>query len=1068
MRVHSLSVTAFGPFADTVVVDLDALSRDALFLLCGPTGSGKTSLLDAIAFALYGRVPGARGQEKRLRSDHASATVRTEVSCELTLRGERIRVTRRPEQERPKSRGGGTTRDQARLQIQRQVAGRWDPVSSRLDEGGDYLRTQVGLSPEQFWQVVLLPQGQFAEFLRAEPDERAKVLETLFDARRFADVETWLAEQARQRAEALSRAEEVVDRLLHRVQQASRGLVSAGVDPPPIPAPEDVGAIRGYVGGQLDRALAQVEVAAARDDDTGSRLLRAAAARDLSRTALRAGERFLAACRQRDFIDGLRVEHGERRAKLAAAAAAEPLRSLLDAQISDRDRLGQLGEELAGSLAALAVLDPTGIRPARLQAADPAELLSSAAVNAAGADLRRWSRALRDEIARLAELGPEAEELGQDEARVAELLASQRERAGLLDELTGLSGQLPAVLADLDLRLDVARVAAAGADHATRALAEARNRLAAATRASELTQLISAAETEQAAVQRAELRAKEEWLNLREARLAGIAAELAGQLVDDQDCPVCGSRTHPVPAEPTEQTVTAADERAAAQRYEHQQERTSCTAARVAELRREADLCASISSNRRPASIGKELTAAVSADAAAQAAIEQLPALDSDRAGLAAARDDALAEIRALTDAQIGDRATEKELSARVRLGRRRMDKARAEDASVDDRVLRLTALVSAAETVEAAESACCEAVTTERSSSQKLDTRLRRSAFDSPDAAATALLDDAAREELAAAVVEHDAGQIAATAELSSAVEELAVAVSELGQVAQLPAEWAPIESSISTELPAALAGRFTGKLAGLRVRLDDEHRGEVEARDDAVAAHREARRIRDELAELRVLLDQGLTQCLPLRETSERASSLAALVAGGGANLKKMRLRSYVLAARLEQVASAATARLRQMSSGRYGFVHSDDLRGGNRRSGLSLDILDGHTGVQRPTKTLSGGESFMAALALALGLADVVTAESGGITLDTLFVDEGFGGLDPDSLDAVMTVLDELRRSGRVVAIVSHVEELRARVPMQLQLRTGSHGSWVASHEPGPGGGEVADRTGFEAVA
>ena len=128
----------------------------------------------------------------------------------------------------------------------------------------------------------------------------------------------------------------------------------------------------------------------------------------------------------------------------------------------------------------------------------------------------------------------------------------------------------------------------------------------------------------------------------------------------------------------------------------------------------------------------------------------------------------------------------------------------------------------------------------------------------------------------------------------------------------------------------------------------------------------------------------------------------------------------------------------------------MHSDDLRGGNRRSGLSVDILDSHTGMQRPTKTLSGGESFMAALALALGLADVVTAESGGITLDTLFVDEGFGGLDPDSLDAVMTVLDELRQSGRVVGIVSHVEELRTRVPMQLHIQTSSHGSTLGPAE------------------
>src|SRR3954452_2619105 len=120
MRVHRLRLSAFGPFADEISVDLDEVGRDGLFLLWGPTGSGKTTLLDAVVFALYGTVPGVRGHEKRLRSDHAGPDVRTEVVCELTLAGERLRVTRRPEQARPKKRGTGTTVEQARLLVQRQ------------------------------------------------------------------------------------------------------------------------------------------------------------------------------------------------------------------------------------------------------------------------------------------------------------------------------------------------------------------------------------------------------------------------------------------------------------------------------------------------------------------------------------------------------------------------------------------------------------------------------------------------------------------------------------------------------------------------------------------------------------------------------------------------------------------------------------------------------------------------------------------------------------------------------------------------------------------------------------
>lgn len=156
-------------------------------------------------------------------------------------------------------------------------------------------------------------------------------------------------------------------------------------------------------------------------------------------------------------------------------------------------------------------------------------------------------------------------------------------------------------------------------------------------------------------------------------------------------------------------------------------------------------------------------------------------------------------------------------------------------------------------------------------------------------------------------------------------------------------------------------------------------------------------------------------------------------------------MSLRSYVVAARLEEVAQAGSLRLRRMSGGRYEFVHSDKAGPRGRRGGLGLDIRDDYTGVVRPAKTLSGGETFMASLSLALGLADTVAAESGGLVLDTLFIDEGFGGLDADTLDAVMGVLDELRAGGRVVGVVSHVDEMRQRIPSRLHVlrgRTGSH--------------------------
>ncbi|MCH0543466.1 SMC family ATPase, partial [Streptomyces sp. MUM 203J] len=191
------------------------------------------------------------------------------------------------------------------------------------------------------------------------------------------------------------------------------------------------------------------------------------------------------------------------------------------------------------------------------------------------------------------------------------------------------------------------------------------------------------------------------------------------------------------------------------------------------------------------------------------------------------------------------------------------------------------------------------------------------------------------------------------------------------------------------------------------------------------------------------------------PLRAEYDRFARLATLTAGTSAeNQRRMRLETYVLAARLEQVAAAATARLQRMSAGRYTLVHSD-ARAGVKRAGLGLHVVDAWTGTERDTATLSGGETFFVSLALALGLADVVTDEAGGVRLDTLFIDEGFGSLDEHTLDEVLDVLDGLRERDRSVGIVSHVPDLRRRIPAQLEVVKNRAGSSVRLRSAGLSG-------------
>jgi len=235
----------------------------------------------------------------------------------------------------------------------------------------------------------------------------------------------------------------------------------------------------------------------------------------------------------------------------------------------------------------------------------------------------------------------------------------------------------------------------------------------------------------------------------------------------------------------------------------------------------------------------------------------------------------------------------------------------------------------------------------------------------------------------------------------------------------------------SAAPDLAAVQAGQAAARLAW----------------QSAVAAEAAAGRIKNDLAVLGGQLSSALQAMEPVAARHAEVRELADLAAGGGGNVLKMTLSSYVLAARLEEVAAGASERLLRMTQGRFSLVHTDAGRG-NARAGLGLMARDTWTGVDRDTSTLSGGETFLASLALALGLADAVAAESGGARLDALFIDEGFGSLDEQTLDEVMDVLDTLREGGRLVGLVSHVAELRQRIPTQLHVRKGRHGSALAA--------------------
>ncbi|MTE22157.1 AAA family ATPase [Streptomyces sp. TRM43335] len=1003
MRLHRLTVTAFGPFGGTQTVDFDALSAAGLFLLHGPTGAGKTSVLDAVCYALYGGVPGARQAfgGRLLRSDHADPTTLTEVVLDLTVGGRRLEVTRLPEQLRPKRRGTGTTTEkaQSRLREYDAATGTWKALSRSHQEIGEELSHLLGMSREQFCQVVLLPQGDFARFLRAGAEDRARLLGRLFDTGRFAAVERHLAEL---RTAAQGRVRDGDERLLALAQRMRQ---AAGTD---ASAP-DGSTLDDLSAGDPGLAGAVLEWGAQARSHARERLDSTTAAHRAAEEAHTAARRHLEEVRERDRrarrladarrrADALAADaerHRTDRARLERSRAAEAVAPLLEARerTEDESRRAARAEEHARSRL-----------PADLARA-PAEHL---------ADLER---AARRELGTLEAARHAEERCDRITDELARLDRESGEDEGLLREAEEWLAGWEATHDARRREADAATEATSRAERLARHLDAAVRRLEAARHRDTLAATEATSRAEALEARERAAAAQQDWLDVRARRLDGIAAELAGELADGAPCMVCGSPEHPAPARPGARHVDRRAEEEALERYRRAEDVLRQAELRLENVRERLTEAAKEAGEASAASLADRV-AALEAEHA-EARRTAAGAADA-RAALERARREYEARLAARQDAErrTAARTSRRETLQAERAGlAEQVARARGAAASVADRARgmehRVTALAAAVEAASAAEAAASRLKETDA----RLADAVWRAGFDTPRAAADALLTDHERRALQRRVDERQAEEAAVAA---------ALADPELAGADGLPA----------TALAAAEAG-----LEEAVARLKATSSAEAAARDRCAELDRLSARA---LADARALA--------PLREEYDRVARLAALTAGTSAeNERRMRLESYVLAARLEQVAAAAGARLAHMSGGRYTLVHSDARASGRGRSGLGLHVIDAWTGSERDTATLSGGETFFASLALALGLADVVTEEAGGVRLDTLFIDEGFGSLDDQTLDEVLDVLDSLRERDRSVGIVSHVPDLRRRVPAQLEVVKGRAGSTVRHRVP-----------------
>ncbi|WP_062429158.1 AAA family ATPase [Herbidospora daliensis] len=1282
MRLHRLTISAFGSFPGTEEVDFDRLGEAGLFLIHGPTGAGKTTILDAVCCALFGVVPGRRNDARSLRCDHAPPGRGPQVVLETTIRGRTLRVTRSPAWARPKLRGQGTTQEQAKVIVQELRDGDWAPVTTRIDEAGDFIGGLLGMNAEQFGQVVMLPQGEFARFLRASGDDRRKLLERLFTVRVFTDMERWLADHRRETGRVAEHLADEVRARADRMRGAAGPELAAlaGESDDPLEWSSALlsaasAAVTSAEAAVSDEALRQARDRLAEARDLADRQRRHTAARIRhDELEARADERAdletileeaASASRVVPLLDQLTAR--EQTASTASAAFESGTSGLAEtdhrrAERTRRDELIRLEEALGDearlhgvireqaylnaeiatlekglretadrleaataelseaeqrrAAAAVAEAALPGAEAARSRAADLLEAVRrrdtiTADLAAAMADreaaghpalsepeLTALERDRRDELARL-------DALDGEEARLTALRADRESAeteaarlAGVEAELADRLTTLPGLLAEAAARLASSREQAAALPSARARLVAAEERLEAVIRRDELAADLALAEDARRVAVDAAQSAVDRLQEIRQARIDGMAAELAARLAEGDPCAVCGSPDHPAPAEPSSEMATADDEEAAQAEADAAQSAREAAESTVASLE------------------GRHERAADTADGLSQAEAEQ--AREEARTDLAvveaaAAREPAHRDEVTRLEAALGDvREAEAETALALRELQTRQQTFAEEEGRIE---VRLSAALDPGETVSSrrtrltaeamAIGAALAAETKTTTLTGLLDEARRQVAattrgtgLASPDGAGLGIETDpdddpvrvgggrelAGEKQAEAVDLGSDVRPLRADpavwpdvpaaqallARTRQAVEELAavldgrLAAREAAEHLTREVGELKVKESADTTLlmeTRAARGRFAleesdlttrlGRLRGddasiyeraERLRAEAEahrHAAEVsealtEARrelaaartaalaaavdagfaglDDLAAARRTpaeidemGRRLRELAAELaavvRTLADPELTaaaaqpppdlhglqqahdeadaarsvqvsardsavarltqltalaaelaEAQARRAPAERRHRLArrmAELANGTSpdNQWDMPLSSYVLGERLRQVADAANERLTHMSDGRYLLQYDVKKTAGHRgRSGggLGLRVLDAWTGVDRDPATLSGGESFITSLALALGLADVVAAEAGGAEIGTLFVDEGFGTLDEETLDDVLDILDSLREGGRAVGVVSHVAELRVRIPAQLRVHKGRAGS------------------------
>ena len=860
MKPLKLIMNAFGAYAEEQIVDFSLLGDKTFFLIHGPTGAGKTTILDAISFALYGTASGDLRESKNLRSDYAPPSAKTQVDFTFRSGSKKYEVVRSPEQEVAKLRGEGTRKIPAAAALYEISGDERNIIASGINDVTKQVETILGFKAEQFCQIVLLPQGEFRRFLIAESKDRKSILETLFKTGIYRQIESLLADKSKQIEREYDDLKRERSYLLETAACENKEALLAKKE--------------NYLSEQktLETDLVSAQKA----------FEQAKAAHQAAQTLATAFAEAETATKAHAILAGQAEEIKNKRTILENAERASLVEPYHFACQKAYQKQTEAAEQNAKKKALLAEAEQkTGFLQERLEAVLPADVPNI---------------------------------------------------ADALQEL------LTAIITDIQK--------AKNANAVYDKLAKTEDAI------DKSEKKLYVCEQELKQTQEAETAAKEELKKLQDLQIKSLASHLAINLHEGMPCPVCGSTTHPLPA---------AIEALAEVNMENSEK--NLYAAQQAVI--------AVSGTYK----------AVEAQLKEQR--EQLSTLQEECSSCSfSTKEELLKFLQSLENKQHTLQTLQKEHNQ-----------------------LQLLLTRTAADAASAA-TYLAEAETAFQESRKEYKDRLGDNGFaDQPSFLA-------ARRSAAE--------QTSLKQEVSSYEQRLVAAKDRLTRA----------QSAIEGKEPPKLSEFAAVENKAAAVQQELSNRLAVLAKD--------IRQITELLSKLEKLEERSKT----LEEVYKNTSSLAQCAQGN--NTRRLTFSGFVLQSILDDVLQAANMRLTHMSRGRYNLSRLDEVTDARRESGLSIEVMDSFTGISRPVKTLSGGEIFLASLSLALGLSDVVQAYAGGIRLDTILVDEGFGSLDPESLDMAIRTLTDLQKGGRLVGIISHVAELKERISTRLEIIPGPRGS------------------------